>query len=160
MIKLIACIGKNFGIGADGDLLYKLKSDLRLFNALTTDQVVVMGKKTYQSLPQGPLKDRLNIVVTHQEEDLPGALVVHSFDELRQFMAEHKELDYWIIGGASLYNEFIGEADQMVLTWVDLAPDKEADTFFPAFDHRDFTSIHLRNIPEGFVMLYQRLENH
>lgn len=133
MINIIACVNNNRGIGKDGDLLYHIPADLKLFNLMTCNATVIMGRKTWDSLPSKPLKDRVNVVLS--ESRVEGVIWVSSFDELNDFIDHHIEDDLWIIGGASLYNEYITRADKIILTEVD--DNKEADTFFPLLDCDD-----------------------
>ena len=126
-VYIIAAVASDRGIGANGDLLYHIKADMQRFKALTTGQTVVMGRRTFQSLPKGALPDRCNIVISRQAGfTAPGVLVAHSLPEAIAM----SKTDVYVIGGASVYAEALGMADGLLLTEIqDCRAD--ADTFFP-----------------------------
>lgn len=136
MINMIACIGKNNGLGYKGGLLFHLPEDMRFFKEKTMGSVVVMGRKTYESLGR-PLDGRRNVVMTRGELEAQGVEVVHNMNE---FWDLYKSIpagqNVFIIGGAEIYKQFIDEAANIYLTEVDLL--RPADAFFPAFDKQDF----------------------
>lgn len=130
MIHMIAAVAKDGGIGKDNQLLCHISADLKRFKALTMGHAIIMGRKTFESLP-GMLPGRHHIVLTSQadyETAHPGITVYHSIDELLAGLDSH--LDYFVIGGASLYQAFMDKADVMELTEIDaLFP---ADVYFPS----------------------------
>lgn len=130
-MTIIVAINKNRGIGFENKLLYWLPNDLKRFKALTTGNTIIMGRKTFESLPKGALPNRRNIVLTRGEQEFAGAETFHSLDEALQHCGAGEEV--FIIGGASLYNEAMAYADKLCITEVD--DDKEpADAFFPEID--------------------------
>ena len=136
-ISLIAARGRNNVIGADGDLPWRLSSDLKLFKAVTKGKPVIMGRKTWESRPRKPLPGRVNIVVTRQSEyTAEGALVVGdmgaAFDEafIRANMDQVDEV--FVIGGAQIYAAAMAVAGRLYITEVDAEPAGEA--VFPVFD--------------------------
>ncbi len=132
-LSIIVAIAKNRAIGLNNKLIYWLPNDLKRFKSLTTGNTIIMGRKTFESLPKGALPNRRNIVLSRNgnEADFPGAELYRSLDEA---LAECKnEAEVFIIGGASLYAEAMPIADRLCLTYVDNTP-TEADTFFPQFD--------------------------
>ena len=125
----IVCVSQNWGIGRDGALLFRISADLKRFKALTVGKTVILGRKTLDTFPGGrPLKDRRNIVLTHRERSIPGAEIVHSFDEAIALGGD----DAIVIGGASVYMALLSRCDRVYVTKVDAAPD--ADSFFPDLD--------------------------
>lgn len=127
-ISIIVAIAKNFAIGKDNKLLCHLPEDLKRFKRITTGNVVIMGKKTYESLPNGALPDRINIVISDNRTDTyPGCVMAYSIEEAIHKMSEEKE--NFIIGGGSIYKQFLPLANTLYLTI--LHKDYEADTFFP-----------------------------
>ncbi|MCD8207551.1 MAG: dihydrofolate reductase [Bacteroidales bacterium] len=134
MVTIIAAVNKNRGIGYKGDLLYRLPDDLKRFKKFTTGATVIMGRKTFESLPNGALSNRRNIVLTHSDDVFPGAQTIHSLKEA----IESLDGEVFIIGGASVFEEALSIADKLCLTEVqdDTA---EADTFFP--DYSDWIRI-------------------
>ena len=127
-INIIAAIAENNAIGHEGKLLYWLPSDLRRFKTLTTGHTIIMGRKTFESLPKGALPNRRNVVLSRNEKNFPGA---ETFASLKDALAScSAEEDIYIIGGASVYTEALPLADRLCLTEVHDTP-KEADAFFP-----------------------------
>ncbi len=115
-------------IGADGRLPWHLPEDLRLFRELTTGSTVVMGRRTWESLPERfrPLPGRVNVVLTSDRSwAADGALTAASVDAV---LAEHE--DFWVIGGQAVYAEFLPHADRLVVTDVDVVVD--GDTWAPS----------------------------
>ncbi len=135
MISIIAAIAENNAIGNNGKLLYWLPADLRRFKALTTGNTIIMGRKTFDSLPKGALPNRRNIVLSRSKTDFPGAEAFASLTEA--LAALPAEEDIYIIGGASVYAEALPLADRLCLTEIHDTP-KEADAFFPDFDREEW----------------------
>jgi dihydrofolate reductase len=131
-MKIIVAIAENNAIGKAGDLLCHLPNDLKHFKELTTGATVVMGKKTFFSLPRRPLPNRRNIVLTR---DLIFAYeqteVAHSIEEL-QGMLSHDE-QVFIIGGGEIYRQFIPLVEELHITHIHHTWE-DADTFFPEID--------------------------
>ncbi len=131
-LSLIAAVAENRAIGYENKLIYWLPNDLKRFKALTTGNTIIMGRRTFESLPKGALPNRRNIVLsrTGKQEDFPGCDLYHSLEEALQNC--HTEEDIFIIGGNSVYKEAMPLADRLCLTLIHDTPDK-ADTFFPDF---------------------------
>jgi dihydrofolate reductase len=128
-ISLIAAVDRRGGIGYQNQLLYWLPNDLKRFKALTTGHTIVMGRRTFESLPKGALPNRRNIVLSRQADAVfPGAEHYTSLQEVLAHCAQEEEV--FIIGGASLYADAIRVADRLYLTEVD-DDSKPADAFFP-----------------------------
>lgn len=131
MISIIVAIAQNGAIGYKGDLIYHLSADLRRFKELTTGNTVIMGRKTYESLPKGALPNRRNIVLTHQQGvSYPGTEVYSSLDEALSKCARDEKV--YIMGGAQVYTQALPMADELEITLVNDTP-ALADTFFPEF---------------------------
>ena len=135
MITIIAAVAENNAIGFEGKLLYWLPADLKRFKALTTGHTIIMGRKTFESLPKGALPNRRNVVLTRSKQDFPGAETFVSLDEA--LASCQTEEDIYIIGGASVYAEALPLADRLCLTEVHDTP-AEADAFFPTFDRKEW----------------------
>ncbi len=131
MISIIVAINKNRGIGFENKLLYWLPNDLKRFKALTTGHTIVMGRKTFESLPKGALPNRRNIVLSRSEREFNGAECFHSLQEALAHCSTDEEV--YIIGGASLYEEALPIADRLCVTEVE-DDTVQADTFFPVID--------------------------
>ena len=132
MIALIAAIDRRRAIGYQNKLLYWLPNDMKRFKALTTGHTIVMGRRTFESLPKGALPNRRNIVLsTSPGLELPGAEVFRSLEEA--LAACRADEQVYIIGGASLYRQALPLADRLCLTEIE-AEAPQADAFFPEID--------------------------
>ena len=134
MFTIISAIGKNHEIGKNGKLLFHIKNDMRFFREKTTGHKVVMGRKTWESLP-GKLENRKNLVVSRN----PVKNADETISDLEKFIKENKdaEEEIFIIGGEKIYSEFLKHAKILYLTEID-ASDPDADTFFPLFDKTEY----------------------
>lgn len=135
-VKIIVAVSDNNAIGKDNQLLFRLKDDLRNFSRLTTGNVVIMGRKTYESIGK-PLPNRINIVVTRSGKEIDGCTTVGSLEEaVRRASEEHDGKEIYVIGGGTIYKEAFdnGYADTVYLTRVKSTVD-DADTYFPALDY-------------------------
>lgn len=131
MISIIVAIAENGAIGYKGDLVYHLSADLRRFKALTTGHTVLMGRKTYDSLPKGALPNRRNIVLTRQEgAAFPGTEVYSSVNEALEHCSSSEKV--YVMGGAQIYTQTLDIAQELEITLVHDTP-SQADTFFPDF---------------------------
>lgn len=140
MISIICALAENNAIGYNNDLLYHLRADLRRFKALTTGHTVIMGRRTYESLPKGALPNRRNIVLSsNADHHWPGVEVFTSLDAA--LAACKAEEEVYIIGGASLYKASLPLADRLCLTLVHATPEK-ADVFFPEFDENNWECVY------------------
>lgn len=129
MITIIVAVCKNRAIGRRGDLIHHLRGDMRHFKELTVGHPVIMGRKTFESLPKGALPERRNIVVTRNRQfTAPGIETAPSLVDALKLCSPAE--DIFIIGGASIYSEAIEIADKIELTEIATSPD-DADTFFP-----------------------------
>lgn len=131
-LSIICALTNNVAIGNKGQLLYYLPADLKHFKNLTTGHTIIMGRKTFESLPKGALPNRRNVVITRQADyTAPNIEVFHSFEDALQ-ACQHDE-QVFVIGGESVYAAALPLAQRLCLTHVDATP-AEADTFFPAYD--------------------------
>ena len=128
-LNIICAVAENGAIGNKNDLVYHLRADLRRFKQLTTGHTVLMGRRTFESLPKGALPNRRNIVLTRSRSfAAPGAEVFPSLAEALAACAADEEV--FVIGGASVYREALPLADRLLLTHIHATP-PEADTFVP-----------------------------
>ncbi len=131
MISIIVAIAENRGIGKNNDLLWHIPEDLKRFKRITSGHPVIMGKRTYESLPRRPLPNRRNIVITDQiGEQIEGCEMAYSIGDAVAKCLPGEE--NFIIGGASVYRQFLPVADRLYLTRVHKS--FEADVFFPEID--------------------------
>ncbi|MCM1376975.1 MAG: dihydrofolate reductase [Clostridium sp.] len=132
-ISIIAVVGTDLSIGRGGDLIRHLREDLRHFKALTSGHAVLMGRKTWLSLPKKPLSGRLNIIVSRNKNfQAEGAVTACDLAEGIRIAEEHGEQKLYIIGGGEIYRQCLPLADRLDLTLVE-APCEDADTFFPEY---------------------------
>lgn len=136
-MKAILSADKNWGIGCNNKLLVSIPSDMKFFRQTTTGKVVVMGRKTLESFPNGlPLKNRTNIVLTgNREYQAKGAVIVHTEEELMKELEKYNTDDVYVIGGESIYRMMLPYCDTVYVTKIDRA--FQADTFFPNLDEMD-----------------------
>ena len=132
MLSIIAAVAQNNAIGFENKLIYWLPNDLKRFKALTTGHTIIMGRRTFESLPKGALPNRRNIVLTRggNAEAFTGCDVYGSLEEALAHCDTNEEV--FILGGSSVYNEALPLADRLCLTLVHDTP-AEADTFFPDY---------------------------
>ncbi len=131
-LSLIAAIDRRRAIGYQNKLLFWLPNDLKRFKALTTGHTILMGRKTFESLPKGALPNRRNVVLSSSASlSLPGAEVFHSLEEA--LASCHADEHVYIIGGESLYRQALPLADELCLTEID-AEAPAADAWFPPID--------------------------
>lgn len=141
---LIAAVAENGAIGREQQLLCHLPNDLKHFKVLTSGHTVVMGRRTFESLPNGALPNRRNIVLTHNRDlSWPGVETRHNLDEVT---AQSPDERIFIIGGASLYNETIGSADTLYITHIHHTF-ADADTFFPPIDETVWEKVDVQEMP-------------
>ena len=131
-IAIIAALDEQNGIGRNGGLLCHLPADLKYFKEKTSGHSIIMGRKTYESLPKGALPHRTNIVITSgKAEKYPGCLVARSLDEALTYAKDEELL--FIIGGGQLYRTSLHMADVLYITRIHHLFE-DADTFFPDID--------------------------
>lgn len=136
-MKAIAAVDKNWAIGNKNRLLTSIPADMKFFREKTNGHVVVMGRKTLESFPNGlPLKNRTNIVLTaNRSYQVKDAVIVHTQEELLEELKNYDSENIYIIGGESIYRMMIPYCDTAYITKIDHA--YEADTYFPNLDEME-----------------------
>jgi dihydrofolate reductase len=159
MITLIAAVARNGVIGNGNAIPWHLPEDFKHFSATTKGHVVIMGRKTWDSLPARfrPLPDRYNIVVSRSGEGFDGADFANTLNEAIDtaiLIDAYEGADYeiFIIGGASIYEQAMERADRLIISEVDMEP--EGDTFFPAIGEE--WNVHNRDERVGFTIVDYR----
>jgi dihydrofolate reductase len=138
MISIIVAIAENFAIGCNNDLLVHLPEDLKRFKRITTGHTVIMGKRTYESLPKRPLPNRVNMVITdNPEETFEGCITAYSIVDAIEKCNSSEE--NFIIGGGMVYRQFYPIADRLYLTIIHQS--FEADTYFPEINYSEWNVI-------------------
>lgn len=136
-MKLVVAVDKNWGIGYKGELLARVRADLRYFQSLTRENVVILGSKTLATFPEGKvLRNRVNIVLSRNPDYAPeGAIVVHSIDELLAETKKYASDTVFVIGGANVYGQLLPYCDTAYVTKFNKS--FECDAFFPDLDKAD-----------------------
>lgn len=151
MLTIIAAVAENRAIGLNNNLLYHLPNDLKRFKALTTGHTIIMGRRTYESLPKGALPNRRNVVISSTAQSLPGCEVFASLEAA--LGSCRKDEDVYIIGGARVYEEALAKADRLCLTEIHATP-CEADVFFPSYEGWRETSREEHSADERHAQAY------
>lgn len=133
-MNLIVAVDENWAIGNKNELLVRIPADHKFFREETTGKVVVLGRKTLETFPQGlPLKNRTNIILSSNPNyQVKDAIVVHSIDELMEELKNYKDEDVYVIGGDSIYKQLLPYCKVAHVTKIDHA--YEADAYFPNLD--------------------------
>ena len=163
MISAIVAVDKDWGIGFEGQLLEHLPPDMKYFKELTTNHTIMMGRKTWNSLPSHPLPNRVNIVITHtghQDSEMTSFMSMENAISRIQNWYDDEEL--FIIGGGEIYKQLLPYCDRVYVTKIEKSH-KDVDTYFPNLDKDPqwevSTCTELRdygNIPYAFLT-YDRI---
>ena len=143
-MNIIVAVDKNWAIGKDNKLLVSIPADMKMFRQETTGKVVVMGRKTLESFPNGlPLKNRTNIVLTgNKDYNVKDAIIVHTVEELLEEIKKYPSEEVYCIGGDSVYKQLLPYCDTAHVTKIDFA--YEADSYFPNLDEMpELSLIHI-----------------
>ena len=131
-LAIVVAIAQDGAIGRGGDLLWHLPADLKRFKILTTGHTILMGRKTFESLPKGALPNRRNVVISRHTTSLPGAEVYPSIADALEALQSLDE-EVYVIGGGEIYRQLLPFVERIYLTRVE-ATFPDADTFFPELD--------------------------
>ena len=152
MISLIAAMTPKRVIGRDNQLLWNIPEDMQNFRKLTTGNVVIMGRKTFESIGR-PLPNRHNIVISRNKKHIEGAQVASSVEESLTLAKKHHK-DIFVIGGAQIYEQFLQIADTMHLSFV--KEEYEGDAHFPTFDSKEWSVAEKKDFPNFEFRVYKR----
>lgn len=142
IISLVAAVAKNFVIGKNNGLPWRLPDDMKFFMETTKGHYVILGRKNFESLPHKfkPLPDRTNVVVTRQKNyTAHGALIVHSIEDALKVAEVNKESEAMVIGGSDIYTLALPMANRLYITEVNA--EVEGDVYFPKFDKSEWKEI-------------------
>ncbi len=136
-MNLIVAVDKNWAIGKNGNLLVKIPEDQKFFREETLGKVVVMGRKTLNSFPNGtPLAGRINVVLTREKDmNIKNAVVKRSVEETLKYLKKFRSEDIYVIGGGSIYEQFLPYCNVAHVTKINYGYD--GDTYFPNLDKND-----------------------
>lgn len=147
-IALVVAVSRNGVIGKEGGLPWHLSSDLKLFKAITMGKPIIMGRKTWESLPRKPLPGRLNIVISRKVDyAAEGAVVVSTSAEALRFAEAENAEEVAVIGGGEIYKMFFAQATRVYRTDVDIIV--EGDTFFPDLIEAEWQLSSTEHFPQG-----------
>lgn len=145
-VSAVVAASENGVIGCDGGLPWHVSSDLKLFKEITLGKPIIMGRRTWQSLPRKPLPGRRNIVITRQQDfSADGAELAHSVDEALALCAGEAEVS--IIGGGQIYADAMSRTDRIYLTRIHLEVD--GDTFLPELKEGEWQEVERRSFAKG-----------
>lgn len=137
-MNIIVAADNNWGIGKRGELLVSIPQDKQLFRQMTEGNVIVTGRKTFETFPgKRPLMNRTNIILTqNMKYSVKGAVVVHSVEELFTELEKYDSKDVYIVGGGEIYKQMLPYCDTAYVTFIDYRYD--ADAFFPALSNNEW----------------------
>lgn len=148
-ITMIASVGKNLEIGKDNKLLWPIKEDLKFFKDQTMGKPIVMGMSTFESMNRRKLPGRQSIILTRKNIELDGIIIVHSKEELLDYIEKYKD-EVMIIGGASIYNQMLEYSNKLILTEVQKTC-SDADSYFPYFNKDEWNREILSELEEDNI---------
>ena len=161
MISIIVAVSEDWGIGKDNKLLWNISEDMKRFRKLTSGNTVIMGKKTWDSLPRRPLSGRKNVVLTDDpEEIIDGSVTAYSIEDALNKCENGEEI--FVIGGGTIYRQFLPVADRLYITHVH--KDAPADVYFPEIDlniwkiaeKEDYSASEANTIPYSYIIYEKR----
>jgi len=154
-IGIIVAMTVDRVIGHDGQLPWSLPEDLQLFRKLTLGKTVIMGRRTYESLP-GPLDGRQNLVVSRNLAELPGITVCRSWEKAKRVASQWAK-DIWVIGGADIYRSALKETQQLIVSWVE--GNYPGEVLFPVLWRADWELLG-QTACQGFIQCHYRRLKH
>lgn len=155
-LSIVVAMARDRAIGRNNDLLWHLPADLRRFKALTTGHSILMGRRTWESLPNGALPKRRNIVVSRSLQATEGAELYTSIEAALQALESSSQEEVFVIGGGEIYQQLLPQAHRLYLTVVE-GEYPEADTFFPEINQADWEITHEAYQPQDE---HNRLSSH
>ena len=139
MISLLAAMDRNNVIGYNNDMPWHLPNDLKYFKETTTNQTIIMGRKTYESIGRA-LPNRRNIVLTRSQNNFPDDIeVINDLEDIRKLSDAQPDEEFFVIGGGHLYKQVLPFADKLYITEIDAA--FKGDTYFPKFSSDNWEQI-------------------
>ena len=149
MLAAIVAVDENWGIGRNGDLLINIPEDKKFFKAKTNDSIVIMGRKTWDSLPKKPLPNRKNYVISKSQKHVNGVDFI-SMDSAIELI-QNEDSDIFIIGGGQIYEKLLPYCEKVFVTKIDKS--FESDTFFPNIEEDNTWKC----VESGDIQYYQSI---
>lgn len=159
MISAIVAVDENWGIGFNGELLEKIPEDMKQFRLLTHKRIILMGRKTWDSLPKKPLPDRLNLVITRGERKFDNMTVFINMEEAKvraKEAAKNHNDEWFVIGGGQIYKELLPLCDRVYVTKI-FKSHNNVDTYFPILEQKEWEITHQSEILTFNDLQYQFL---
>ena len=159
MISAIVAVDENWGIGFNGELLEKIPEDMKQFRLLTHKRTILMGRKTWDSLPKKPLPDRLNLVITRGERKFDNMTVFINMEEAKvraKEVAKNHNDEWFVIGGGQIYKELLPFCDRVYVTKI-FKSHNNVDTYFPTLEQKEWEITHQSEILTFNDLQYQFL---
>lgn len=157
-VSIIAAVGRNFELGKNNDLIWHFKQDMKFFKETTLGHTVIMGRKTFESLPKA-LPNRLNVVITSDSSYSAENIVVVSSVEQALKYCDNGEA--FVLGGGMIYKEFLPFADKLYLTEIEDSLEN-ADTYFPSFDKNEYKRTVVKSTNENGIafshIIYEKIK--
>ena len=157
-VSIIAAVGRNFELGKNNELIWHFKQDMKFFKETTLGHTVIMGRKTFESLPKA-LPNRLNVVITSDSSYSAENIVVVSSVEQALKYCDNEEA--FVIGGGMIYKEFLPFADRLYLTEIEDSLEN-ADTYFPSFDKNEYKRTVVKSTDENGIafshIIYEKIK--
>ena len=148
-LNLIACIGKNYELGNDNDLIWKFKNDMNFFKNMTINNSVIMGRRTYESIGR-ILPKRENIIITRDKNfNIDNALIFNDNNSVINYIKDNYDKIFYVIGGASIYKYYLDYCSSLYLTEVN--DSSNATVYFPRFDKNNYDSSILYSYNENGI---------
>ena len=156
MIIAIASVDKNFGIGYNNELLEMIPGDMNYFKIVTKDKIVIMGSNTWESLPNKPLENRFNAIITRTppEEKRTETYGFYTWEEIKSFLSKDLDVNIFIIGGGYVYKELLPYCDKIYLTYMDIEHEN-VDTYFPELTEEEWQEVMVGDWEEHEGISYQ-----
>ena len=159
MISAIVAVDENWGIGFNGELLEKIPEDMKQFRLLTHKRTILMGRKTWNSLPKKPLPDRLNLVITRGKRKFDNMTIFINMEEAKVLAKEatknHND-EWFVIGGGQIYKELLPLCDRVYVTKI-FKSHNNVDTYFPMLEQKEWEITHKSEILTFNDLQYQFL---
>lgn len=159
MVSAIVAVDENNGIGFNGQLLEKIPEDLRRFKLLTQEKIIVMGRKTWDSLPKKPLPNRLNIIISNKIKIVDTLTISVSIKEIKsrlEYASKDQDEEWFIIGGGQIYNELLSFCNRIYITKI-FKSHNNVDTYFPTLEQKEWEITHQSEILTFNDLQYQFL---
>lgn len=154
MYAIVAMCKDSRAIGMDDAMLYHLPKDLKYFKETTQGHTIVMGAKTYLSLPKRPLPNRKNIVLSHKRNFEEDVLVLRSVEELLAYEAQHPEEEIFICGGSSLYEQCMPYVQRLYVTEIEEKSPAPANRFFPEIDSTIWEKVQFNCVEDTLAICF------